>query len=58
MKGTLAVPGITSDPAKDRFVTYGTMQNVVRERVGDVCLELYCGAGRKGVPPLPARGDR
>lgn len=54
VKHTLAVASITSDPAEDHLVAYGTMQNIVLEGVGDVRLELYRRASRKGVPSLPA----
>ena len=58
VKDTLAVTGVTPDSAKNHLVAYGTIQNIVREGVGDVGLELYCGAGRKGVPSLPVHGNR
>ena len=57
MKDALAVTGITPDPAEDRLVAYGTMQNIVREGVGDVCLKFYYGPCRKGVPPLPVNDN-
>ena len=57
VKCALAIAGATLDPAEDHLVADGTMEDVVREVIRDVRLELHHGVSRKGVSPLPIHNN-